>query len=160
MRTIALFILATLSFTGIVYADDIDDYIDRKISLRYANSIEKTKDLREIPVLSGTIRNRGNKSLSKVEITLFFIDKYDNSFKEKQFYPVKYYKFIVGSNGQLLEPGQQVKYYYPCEECRKHWFDNYEVEITDIRFHDYGFALNLLYNPFIFLYEKALSLRE
>jgi len=160
MRTIAFFILAALSFTGIVYADDIDDYIDGRISFRYANSMEMTKDLRKIPVLSGTIRNRGNRILSKVEITLFFIDEYDNTFKEKQFYPIKYYKFIVSSNGQLLEPGQEVKYHYPCEKCLKRWFDNYEVEITDIRFFDHGFALNWLYNPFLYLYEKAMSLRE
>lgn len=160
MRAMVLLLLVLALVSGIASAESKDDYMYGKVSLYYEADTKKTAALEEIPVFKGSVRNHGEKVLSSVEVTVHFLDRFGNSFRQMKFYPVKYYKFIIGSKGFPLKPNQEIDFYYLCRDCNLVWFQNYKAELSDIEFSKPGLSLDLFYNPFIFLYDKMKSLRE
>ena len=84
------------------------------------------------------LRNSGETSLDRVEVTVFFKDENGNVITEEDFHPVLVSENSVGDK-KPLRPGyiwqmEQGKY-YTAKQIPSEWKEgNIEAEITDIRF--------------------------
>ncbi len=153
---LTIFILAAVA----AKADTRYEYMRSKVYLNYEVAAKRTGALEDIPVFKGTVINRGDKPLRLVEITLSFLDQYGSPSRKMIFYPVKYYKYLIGSHGIPLQSKYETDFNYLCRDCSMRWFQNFKAEVTDVDFVKEGFSLNRLYNPFVVLYEKMQSIKK
>ena len=160
MRIIVVLLLALVFVTGAAIADSKYEYVYRQMTLEYEMVAKRTGSLDDLAVFKGTVYNNGDKEIRLVEVTVQFLDRFNNPFKEVRYYPVKYYKYVVGSAGAPLEAEYQIDFSYICRDCPIEWFHNFDAEITDIEFVKSGFAVEHLYNPFLVLYKKIQSIKD
>lgn len=160
MRALVLFAVFSAIAFGVADADSSEDYKTKRVFLTHKTDIMVTSSMLEIPVFKGKVRNLGDQVLSRVEVTVRFSSRSDKPLGEIRYYPVRYYKFIVGSSGEPLKPHHEMDFSYTCEECSPDLFDNYEAEVSDVAFVKYGFSLERFSNIFKFLYDQTGALRE
>lgn len=81
----------------------------------------------------GEIKNRGDKTLKKVEITAYCLDKDGNVVHEKNYYPVLVTEFSFGDN-QPLKPNYGKTFGYRIDDAPSDWANKVKVAVTDIEF--------------------------
>lgn len=160
MRALVIFALVSAIALGVADADSGGDYKTKKVFLSHKTDIIETSTMLEIPVFKGKVRNLGNEVLSRVEVTVRFSSHSGKPIGEIKYYPIRYYKFIVGSAGEPLKPRHEIDFSYTCEECSTGLFENYEAEVSDVVFVKPGFSVERFSNIFKFLYDQTGPLRE
>ena len=86
------------------------------------------------------LRNNGETSLDRVEVTVYFKDGNGNVIAEEDFHPVRVSEYSIGDN-KPLRPGyiwqmEQGKY-YTAKQIPSEWKEgSIESSITDIRFSE------------------------
>jgi hypothetical protein len=103
------------------------------VATRYDTYLEKG-----IPGVSFKLKNNGDKTLSRVEITVYFRDKDDNIIYEEIYNPVSKHSYI---DSKPLKPGyissMQKGTFYTSKSVPEEWQDgNAEAKITDIEFSE------------------------
>jgi hypothetical protein len=83
----------------------------------------------------GEIKNKGDKSLKRVEITTYCLDKDGKVVFEKTFLPVLVSEYSFGFRGNKpLKPNYSEKFGYKLDDAPSDWNGNVRVEVTDIEF--------------------------
>jgi hypothetical protein len=89
---------------------------------------------RSVTTVSGTIVNRGQKTLREVRIRIYFLDGKGQRIGEKEYSPVLVSKLPIGDNTPL-RPGYRKDFIYPIDESAPSgWAKQVEVEIVNIEF--------------------------
>lgn len=81
----------------------------------------------------GEIKNTGDKTLTKVEITIYFLDKNDKPIFEKTYPHVSVSKFSIGDN-EPLKPNYSTKFGYGPDDVPSDWAQKVRAKITNIEF--------------------------
>jgi len=85
-------------------------------------------------VVSGTIVNTGAKTLRKVTVRVYFLDKSGRRIGEKDFWPVLVTDFSMGDDTPL-RPGYRKDFSYSIEDAApSEWSKQIECEIVDLEF--------------------------
>jgi hypothetical protein len=84
----------------------------------------------------GEVKNTGDRTLSKVEITVFCLDKDGTRVFEKTYLPVLVTHFSLGGDNTPLKPGYSRKFGYKLDEAPSEWSGKVEVEVTRVEFSD------------------------
>jgi len=86
------------------------------------------------PVVSGKIKNKGDRTLKKVEITAYFLDSNRNVIFENSYHPV-----LDSSYGDKtpLKPNYIQPFAYRCEKVPSEWAEGQvRVSVTQVQFED------------------------
>ncbi len=84
--------------------------------------------------VSGIIRNLGNRTLNKVEITIFFLDKDGMPIFEETYSPVWVSEYSFGTSNKPLKPNYSRGFGYSIDDVPSDWAKKVKAKITDIRF--------------------------
>ena len=84
--------------------------------------------------LSGIIRNLGNRTLNKVEIIIYFLDKDGMPIFEETYSPVWVSEYSFGTSNKPLKPNYSRRFGYSIDDVPPDWAKKVKAEITDIRF--------------------------
>lgn len=82
----------------------------------------------------GEIKNTGNRTLSEVEIKVFYLDEYGKAIYEDTFHPVLTSRW--SSNNKPLKPNYSEKFGYEADDVPSEWKQKVIVQITNIEFAD------------------------
>lgn len=98
------------------------------------NKVEVGQTVLQEPGVFGEVKNTGDRTLTKVEITIYFLDKQGQPIFEKQFPAV-----IVGSGAFMrddkpLKPGYSQKFGVKADDAPSEWAKTVTVKITDVEF--------------------------
>ncbi len=120
---------------------------EQKIKQDYINKIEifdfiatriDTYLSKDVPAVRFAIRNNGNRSLDKVEVTVYFYDANDNAIFEKKYLPVLASSYV--SNDGPLKPNyikrQKENNYYTIDELGPEWLGKADAIVSDLRFSE------------------------
>lgn len=93
----------------------------------------------KVPGVDFKIKNTGDKTLKKIEVTVYFKDSSDNVIYDEKFYPVLVTQF--GTDNESLNPGyiwqQEQGKFYAAKKVPSEWQEgNAVAKITDIEFGD------------------------
>lgn len=80
----------------------------------------------------GEIKNLGNQTLKKVEITIYFLDKNNKLIYEKTYHPVLITDFSYDE--EPLKPNYSRKFGVRADDVPSEWAKKVKVKITDIEF--------------------------
>ena len=87
------------------------------------------------PAVTGKIKNNGDKTLSEVELTIYFLDDEGNRIAETQFYPVLTSTYT--GDDSPLKPNYVRDFGYILEDdAPSDWGDEIEAEISNIEFQE------------------------
>jgi hypothetical protein len=81
----------------------------------------------------GEIKNRGDRTLKKVEITAYCFDKDGKVVHEKSYHPVLVTKFSFGDN-QPLKPNYGKTFGFRIDDAPSDWVKKVRVAVTDVEF--------------------------
>jgi tetratricopeptide (TPR) repeat protein len=81
----------------------------------------------------GEIKNRGNRTLKKVEITAYCLDKEGNVVYEKRYHPVLVTEFSL-RDSQPLKPNYGKTFGYRIDNAPSDWAKKARVAVTDVEF--------------------------
>ena len=84
--------------------------------------------------VSGIIRNLGNRTLNKVEIIIYFLDKDGMPIFEETYSPVWVSEYSFGTSNKPLKPNYSRRFGYIIDDVPSDWAKKVKAEITDIRF--------------------------
>lgn len=115
-------------------------YIDEHLEL-YDVSAEFKDSMFDgtVPAVIFKIRNGGERSLDKVEVTVYFKDGHGNVIAEEDYSPVLVTRYSVSGGNKPLRPGyiwqmEQGKF-YAAKQVPSEWKEgSIDASITDIRF--------------------------
>lgn len=98
------------------------------------NKVEVGQTVLQEPGVFGEVKNTGDRTLTKVEITIYFLDKQGQPIFEKQFPAV-----IVGSGSFMrddkpLKPGYSQKFGVKADDAPSEWAKTVTVKVTDVDF--------------------------
>jgi len=98
------------------------------------NKVEVGQTVLQEPGVFGEVKNTGDRTLTKVEITIYFLDKQGQSVFEKQFPAV-----IVGSGSFMrddkpLKPGYSQKFGVKADDAPSDWARTVTVKVTAVDF--------------------------
>ncbi len=125
-------------------ADDLSkkktDYINNSLTLY--DSTSKFYDSEfdgRVPGVDFKIKNTGDKTLKKIEVTVYFKDSSGSVIYDEKFYPVLVTEF--GTDNEPLKPGyiwqQEQGKFYSAKKVPSEWQKgNADAKITDIEFAD------------------------
>ena len=82
----------------------------------------------------GEVKNTGDRSLKKVEITVYCLDKSGSPVFEETFHPVLVSKWSSGKS-EVLKPNYTEKFGYKLDDAPSDWAGKVDVKITDIEFY-------------------------
>ena len=99
------------------------------------NNVKTKKTTSNKTVVSGEIKNKGDKTLKEVDITTFCLDKEGKVVFEKTFYPVlvleRSYSF---SEQKPFKPNYIQPFGYILDDAPSEWSGKVRVEVTDLKF--------------------------
>lgn len=101
--------------------------------LRIIN-LKATEKIPERIEVSGIIRNLGNRTLNKVEIIIYFLDKDGMPIFEETYSPVWVSEYSFGTSNKPLKPNYSRRFGCNIEDVPPDWAKKIKAEITDIRF--------------------------
>ena len=104
-------------------------YFD-KIEVRNV-SVEKN-NLGQLGVV-GELKNRGDRTLRAVAMTVYYLDKEGNGIHEKTYYPVLMTEEFSGDN-QPLKPNYAKTFWYRVDGAPSDWAKKVKVAVTDVEF--------------------------
>ncbi|MDH5467472.1 MAG: DUF2393 family protein [Candidatus Aminicenantes bacterium] len=81
----------------------------------------------------GEIKNAGDKTLTEVEITIYFLDKNNKPIFEKTYHPVLVTEFSLGDN-KPLKPNYSREFGYKPDDIPSDWAEKVRAKITNIEF--------------------------
>lgn len=116
----------------------ISNYLDLyDVKARYMNSFYD----REVPGVLFKIRNKGNKSLSKVEVTVYFKDAKGIIITEEKYYPIYVTEYSLTDGNKPLKSGyiwqMESGMFYSAKSVPSEWQEgSVDVKITDIQFSE------------------------
>jgi len=82
----------------------------------------------------GEIKNTGNRTLTEVEITIYYLDEPGNTIYEKTFHPV-----LVSSwspDNKPLKPNYSEKFGYDADDVPSEWSKKIKAHVTNIKFEE------------------------
>ncbi len=84
----------------------------------------------------GEIKNNGNRTLDKVEITVYFLDKQDTPIYEETYSPVNVGQpnFGLSDANSPLKPAYSRKFGYKAKDAPSEWAKNVRVQVTSVKF--------------------------
>lgn len=82
----------------------------------------------------GEVKNLGDRTLTKVEITIYFLDKDGNPIFEKTYCPVLVSEWSFGDRAQFLKSGYSRKFGVKADDVPSDWAKKVKVKVTDIEF--------------------------
>jgi hypothetical protein len=84
----------------------------------------------------GEIKNNGNRTLDKVEITAYFLDKQDNPIYEETYLPVNAGQQTYGLSdaNSPLKPAYSRKFGYNAKNAPSEWAKKVRIQVTLVRF--------------------------
>jgi hypothetical protein len=82
----------------------------------------------------GEVKNTGDRTLSKVEITIYCQDSEGKIVFEKQFRPVLVSDFSFGDSNQPLKPGYSRQFGVRLDDAPSDWSKKVDVKVTAIQF--------------------------
>lgn len=80
----------------------------------------------------GEIKNTGNRTLTKVEITIHYLDEYGDTIYEDNHYPVLVSSW--SSDNKPLKPNYSEKFGYGTDDVSSEWSKKIKAYVTDIEF--------------------------
>lgn len=80
----------------------------------------------------GEIKNTGNRTLTEVEITIHYLDKYGDTIYEDNHYPVLVSSW--SSDNKPLKPNYSEKFGYGTNDVPSEWSKKIKAYVTDIEF--------------------------
>lgn len=81
----------------------------------------------------GEIKNTGDRTLSKVEITIYCLDRNGKPIFEKTYHPVLVSEWSITDN-QPLKPNYSRKFGVKLDDAPSDWARKVKVEVTDVEF--------------------------
>jgi hypothetical protein len=81
----------------------------------------------------GELKNRGDRTLRAVAITVYSLDKEGNGIHEKTYYPVLVTEELDGDN-QPLKPNYGKTFWYRIDGALSDWAKKVKVSVTDVEF--------------------------
>ena len=97
-------------------------------------NLKATETIPEGLGVSGIIRNLGNRTLNKVEITIYFLDKDGWPIFEETYSPVWVSEYSFGTSNKPLNPDYSRRFGYSIDDVPSDWAKKVKAKITDIRF--------------------------
>jgi hypothetical protein len=125
--------------------EEIDEFKEKQAYLSSidlydfeASTIDTYRD-KGIPSVKFKLKNNGNRSLSKVEVTVYLKDESGNVIAEEDFHPVLVSEYRFSGNNKPLKAGyiweMERGKWYTIKDAPSEWkVGNAEAKITDIRF--------------------------
>jgi hypothetical protein len=116
--------------------------------MNYMDKVEITEFLakridtylkKEIPAVRISLKNKGDRSLDKVKVVVYFKDKAGNTIFEEDFHPVLVSKYSFSGDKKPLKPGyvkeMEKDKYYTLESALSDWQEGKAVaKVVDIEF--------------------------
>jgi len=102
-----------------------------KVRIINLKAAETTPERLEV---SGIIRNLGNRTLNKVEMIIYFLDKDGMPIFEETYSPVWVSEYSTGVSNKPLKPNYSRRFGYSIEDVPPDWAKKVKAEITEIRF--------------------------
>ena len=90
----------------------------------------------------GELKNRGDRTLRAVAITVYYLDKEGNGIHEKTYYPVLATGEVYGDN-QPLKPNYGKTFWYRIDRAPSDWAKKVKVAVTDVEFDDTGIGFQI-----------------
>jgi hypothetical protein len=115
---------------GIENIGEKQAYIN-KVRIINLKATETTPEKLEV---SGIIRNLGNRTLNKVEMIIYFLDKDSMPIFEETYSPVWVSEYSFGVSNKPLKPNYSRRFGYSIEDVPPDWAKKVRAEITDIKF--------------------------
>ena len=81
----------------------------------------------------GELKNRGDRTLRSVAITVYYLDREGNGIHEKTYYPVSVTGESDGDN-QPLKPNYGKAFWYRIDGAPSDWAKKVKVAVTDVEF--------------------------
>ena len=95
---------------------------------------------KRVPGVEFKIKNKGNRTLNKVEVTVYFEDKEGNTIAEENFHPVLVSKYSYRDNKPLKSNyvwQQERGKFYKADSIPSEWIEGAATaKITDIEFEN------------------------
>lgn len=116
------------------------NYINNSLVLYgFTSKIHDSEFDGKIPGVDFKIKNTGDKTLKKIEVTVYFKDSSGSVIYDEKFYPVLVTEF--GTDSEPLKPGyiwqQEQGKFYSVKKVPSEWQEgNADAKITDIKFAD------------------------
>ncbi|MEP1740708.1 MAG: DUF6694 family lipoprotein [Kangiellaceae bacterium] len=116
--------------------------------MKYMDKVEITEFLakriytyskKEIPAVRVSLKNKGDRSLDKVKVVVYFKDKDGNTIFEEDFHPVLVSKYSFSGDNKPLKPGyvkeMEKGKYYTLESALSDWQEGKATaKVVDIEF--------------------------
>lgn len=116
--------------------------------MNYMDKVEITEFLakridtylkKEIPAVRISLKNKGDRSLDKVKVVVYFKDKAGNTIFEEDFHPVLVSKYSFSGDNKPLKPGyvkeMEKDKYYTLESALFDWQEGKAIpKVVDIEF--------------------------
>lgn len=87
-----------------------------------------------VPGVFGTIVNKGSRTLKKVQITVYFLNKKGTVIGEEDFYPVLVTKYSIGRGNKPLKPNYEKDFGYNVKDSAPSSWVQATAQVTDIEF--------------------------
>ena len=115
------------------------NYIDKVQITEFVAKRIDTYLKKGVPAVRIALKNTGGRSLDKVEVTVYFMDKDGNAIFEEDFHPVLVSKYSFSGDNKPLKPGyvkeMEKGNYYTIKSQLSEWFEGKATaKITDIKF--------------------------
>lgn len=122
-------------------AREKNEYIKKVVLYDLKSRYHETFLDKRVPGVEFKIRNKGNRTLRKVEVTVYFKDAKGSVIHEKNYTPVLFLKDSYRQNNSPLRPGYiwQIERgkFYQAKSVPSEWKEgSVEARITDIEFSD------------------------
>ena len=98
------------------------------------NKVEVGRTILEEPGVFGEVKNTGNRTLTRVEVTIYFLNKQGQPVYEKQFPAVLAGGGTFGRDDKPLKPGYSQKFGVKAEDAPSEWAKTVTVKVTDVDF--------------------------
>ncbi len=99
------------------------------------SKVEVGKTILDEAGVFGELKNNGDKTLDKVEITVYFLDKQGNPVSEKTYTPVNASAQNFGmSDTSALKPKYSRKFGYKADDAPSDWSKKVNVQVTKVQF--------------------------
>jgi hypothetical protein len=117
------------SNAALVTSDADSQYID-KIQIR--NLEVGTTVLRE-PGVFGELKNTGDRTVKRVDVTIYFLDKNGNAVSEKEYSPIFQTEYnFGGSDTSPLKPNHSRKFGYRADDAPSDWARKVKAKVTKV----------------------------
>jgi hypothetical protein len=98
------------------------------------SKVEVGKSILDEVGVFGELKNTGDRTLSRVEITIYFLDKAGQPIYEKNYSAVLVSDYAYGDQGKPLKPGYSQKFGVKADDAPSEWDRKVNVKVTDIEF--------------------------